>query len=92
MERLTLTTPREKQDKVAKTIIDAATKAGGSGTKNLPSDNGVSVLVIVPAGRGTSLPQDAHGAGGSSPHSPRPTPAPSPNEAVRLEIVLSSPL
>ena len=92
MERVTLAAPREKQDEVAKTIIDAATRAGGSGTKGLPNDNGFSVLVIVPASGEPAFREILATLGAVPPlRSAAPTPAPSPNEAVRLEIALSSP-
>ncbi len=90
-EPLTLTIPTEKQDKVAQAIIDAAAKAGGSGTKTLPNEKGVSVLVIIPAG-GQADFRKTLTALGAPPSTPGPTPAASPNEAVRLEIMLSQPL
>ena len=90
-EPLTLTIPTEKQDKVAQAIIDAAAKAGGSGTKTLPNEKGVSVLVIIPAGAQVDFRKTLT-ALGAPPSTPGPTPAASPNEAVRLEIMLSQPL
>jgi hypothetical protein len=91
MERIAITTPREKQDEVAKTIIDAATKAGGSGTKGLPNHNGFSVLAIIPAMGEPAFRETLTTLGAAlSPGVARATPAPSPNESVRLEIVLSS--
>ncbi len=91
MERVALTTPREKEDEVAKTIIAAATKAGGSGTKGLPNDSGFSVLVIVPASGEPTFREMLTSLGATPPpRSAAMTPAPSPNDAIRLEIVLSS--
>jgi hypothetical protein len=91
MERVALTTSREKQDEVAKTIIDAATKAGGSGTRGLPNDSGGSVLVIVPATAEPAFWKVLTALGAPPPAPPAASPAPSPNESVRLEVVLSSP-
>ena len=90
-EPLTLTIPAEKQDKVAQAIIDAAAKAGGSGTKALPNEKGVSVLVIIPAEAQADFRKTLT-ALGAPPPTPGATPAASPNEAVRLEIMLSQPL
>ena len=92
MERITLTAPREKQDEIAGAIIAAASQADGSGTKGLPNDNGFSVLVIIPAS-GESAFREALTTLGAAPPpaAAAPTPALSPNEAIRLEIVLSSP-
>ena len=87
MERVPITTPPEKQDEVAKTIIDAATKAGGSGTKSLPNDNGFSVLVIVPASAEPEFRKTLALLGAPAVEHPVPL----PNEPVRLEIVLSNP-
>lgn len=89
MEQVAITTPREKQDEVARTIIDAATKSGGSGTKSLPNEKGVSVLVIVPASAEPDFRKTLATMG--APASAVAHPGLSPNEAVRLEIVLSSP-
>jgi anti-sigma factor RsiW len=92
MEVVALATPRGKQDEVAKTIIDAATKAGGSGTKGLPNENGFSVLVIVPASGEPAFRETLTALGAAPPpRSAAATPPPSPNGAIRLEIVLSSP-
>jgi hypothetical protein len=91
MERVPITTPREKQDEVAKTIIDAATQAGGSGTKSLPNDKGFSVLVIVPASAEPEFRKTLTSLGAPAPTPAAASPALSPNEAVRLEVVLSSP-
>ena len=90
MEQIAITTPRDKQDAVAKTIIDAANQAGGSGTKGLPNDNGFSVLVIVPASAETQFRQTLASLGGPSPALAPGTPAAAPNEPVRLEIAISS--
>ena len=69
--------------------IEAATKAGGSGTKDLPNDNGVKVLVLVPASAEAQFrhtlttfgaPATATSASGTS-----------PDEPVNLEIVLANP-
>ncbi len=91
MEQIAITAPREHQDAVAQTIIAAANKAGGSGTKGLPNDSGFSVLVIVPASAEVDFRRTLAGLGGPSPAPASLSPAPSPNEPVRLEIVLSAP-
>lgn len=91
MEQIAITTPRDKQEAVAKTIIDAANKAGGSGTKGLPNDNGFSVLVIVPASAEADFGQTLASLGGPSPAPANGAPALAPNEPVRLQIVLSGP-
>ncbi len=84
---ISITVPREKQDEAARTIIAAATQAGGSGTKDLPNDSGVKVFVLVPGAAEaqfrhtlTTLGAPVTAASGAS-----------PNEAVNLEIVLASP-
>jgi len=92
MDRLAITAPHAKQDDVAAAIIAAATKAGGSGTKTLPNESGLSVLVLVPAAREEEFRNTLATFG-----APSPTPAIagtrsfSPNDAVRLEIVISAP-
>ncbi|MGH8091954.1 MAG: anti-sigma factor family protein [Chthoniobacterales bacterium] len=86
-----LTIPAEKQDAVAQAIIAAAAKAGGSGTKALPNDNGVSVLVVIPASAEAEFRKTLT-ALGAPPPAPGATPAASPNEIVHLQIVLSRPL
>ena len=89
-ESIALTIPLEKQDSVAKAIIAAAEKAGGSGTKELPDDNGVKVLVLVPASAEADFRGTLTQLGAPPPPAPA-TPAPSPNEPVHLEIILSKP-
>ena len=92
MERITLHAPREKQDEVAGAIIAAASKAGGSGTKGLPNENGFNVLVIIPASGESAFRETLTTLGAPPPPgAAAATPAPAPNEAIRLEIVLSSP-
>src|SRR4029434_10490254 len=48
-EQIVLVVPRDKQDTVAQSVVEAATKAGGSGSKDLPNAEGVKLLVLVPA-------------------------------------------
>jgi hypothetical protein len=91
MDRITIVVPPEKQDEVAQRVIDDATKAGGSGSKGLPNDNGFSVLVIVPAAEEMAFRKTLATLGAPLPGSTAPTPIVSPNEPIRLEIVLSSP-
>jgi len=89
-ESVALTIPLEKQDSVAKAIIAAAEKTGGSGTKELPDDNGMKVLVLVPASAETDFRGTLTQLGAPPPPAPA-TPALSPNEPVHLEIILSKP-
>ena len=92
MERIAITAPRAKQNEIAASIIAAAARTGGSGTKTLPNDNSLSVLVLVPAAREPEFRRALSSFG-----APSPTPAqagessPSPNDIVHLEIVLSAP-
>jgi hypothetical protein len=88
-ESVQLTIPSERQDSVAKAIIAAAEKAGGSGTKELPDDNGVKVLALIPASARADFWKTLTELGASPPAAA--TPAPSPNEPVHLEIILSRP-
>ncbi len=89
LEAIKLTVPRDKQDEVAERIIAAATAAGGSGTKDLPNDNWLRVLVLVPASAEAEFRQTLTTLGAP------PTSASNvglvPNEPVHLEIVLSNP-
>ncbi|HEX3816956.1 MAG TPA: hypothetical protein VHW03_01570 [Chthoniobacterales bacterium] len=91
IEPIVLPVARDKQSAVAETIIDAANKAGGSGTKGLPNDDGFSVLVLVPASAEHSFRETLATLGGPSPAPSAATPALAPNEPVRLEIRLSNP-
>ena len=90
MDRITIVVPPEKQDEVAQRVIDAAARAGGSGSKGLPNDNGFSVLVIVPAAEEAAFRKTLAALGATLPSPAAPTPIVSPNEPIRLEIVLSS--
>ena len=87
MEQVPLTIPRAQQEEAAKTIIDAAAKAGGSATKGLPNDNGFNVLVLIP-GTGEPAFRDTLARLGAR---PLPPSAASPNETIHLEVILSSP-
>jgi hypothetical protein len=89
-EAVALTIPLEKQDEVAKGIIAAAEKAGGSGTKGLPDDNGVKVLVLIPASAEVEFRKMLTQLGAPA-STASPVPAPLPNEPVHLEIILSRP-
>jgi anti-sigma factor RsiW len=90
-DRVFLTAPRAKQDDVAASIIAAATRAGGSGTKALPNDDGFTVLVLVPVAREQEFRNTLATFGAPSPTPSTGTPSSSPNDAVRLEIVISAP-
>ncbi len=91
-EQIVIVVPREKQDTIAQSIVHAATQAGGSGSKDLPNDGVVKVLVLVPASSEAQFRQTLHTLGAPAPSSSAPTPnTASPNEPVHLEIVLSSP-
>jgi hypothetical protein len=83
--------PREKQDAVAQSIVEAATQAGGSASKDLPNDSGTKVLVLVPASAEAQFRQTLSALGAPAPSSDTPPGAASPNEPIHLEIVLSSP-
>jgi len=87
MVQVVLAIPRAEQEAAAHTIIDAATKAGGSATKGLPNDNGFNVLVLIP-GSGESAFRDTLARLGAK---SLPPPATSPDEMIHLEVVLSSP-
>jgi hypothetical protein len=87
---LPLTVPRAQQEAAARTIIEAATKAGGSATKSLPNDNGFSVLVLIPGSAEPAF-RETLARLSATPLPPAPSPAPSPDEVVHLEVVLSSP-
>jgi hypothetical protein len=89
IEPVAITVPREKQEDVARTIIEAATRAGGSGTKALPNDGTVKVLVLVPASAEAEFRQKLT-ALGAVPGSAATPKVPSPNEPVHLEVVLSA--
>ncbi len=84
---ISINVPREKQDEVATAIIAAATKAGGSGTKDLPNDTGVKVLVLVPGSAETQFRQTLTTLGAP----PTISSAAAPDEAVNLEVVLAHP-
>lgn len=86
-----LTIATEKQDEAAQKIIAAASAAGGSGTKTLPNENGVSVLVLIPASAEAEFRKTLSVLGAPPPPT-EPTPPTSPNEPVHLEIVLAKPL
>lgn len=90
LEPVRITVPREKQEEVAQQIIAAASQAGGSGTKALPNDNGLSVLVLVPASAEAAFRQKLTALGGPTASPTAATPA-SPDEPVHLEIVLTAP-
>jgi len=87
MERVSLTIPRAGQEAAAKTLIEAAAKAGGSATKGLPNDDGFNVLVLIPGSAAPAFRDTLTRLGAKLP----PAAAASPNEMTHLEIVLSSP-
>ncbi len=87
-ETITLPVAREKMDTVAQSVIDAATRNGGSATKGLPEANGLRVLVQLPAKNATAFRTALALQGGPSP-APTVTPAPSPDEMISLEVLLT---
>lgn len=89
-EQIAITAPRDKLNAVAQKIIAAASQAGGSGTKGLPSENGFNVLVIVPASAEPQFRQMIASLGGPAPSPATGAGVTSPNEPVRLEIAISS--
>jgi len=90
IEPVVIAVPREKQEDIARTIIEAATKAGGSGTKGLPNDSAVKVLVLVPASAEAEFRQRLTVFGAAASASAATPNALSPNEPVHLEVVLSA--
>lgn len=91
IEPVAITVSREKQEEAAREIIEAATDAGGSGTKGLPNDNMVKVLVLIPASAEAEFRQKLAALGPVAPGSAATPNATSPNEPVHLEIVLFAP-
>ena len=87
LEPISITVPREKQDQAAEAIIAAAAKAGGSGTKDLPNDRGVKVLVLVPASAEAQFRHTLTTLGAPVTAS---SGAP-PNEPINLEVILARP-
>jgi hypothetical protein len=91
IDRIEIAAPRAKQDEIAASIIEAANSAGGSGTKALPHDNALSVLVIIPAARELEFRDTLTTFGASLSKPTGAAPASSPNDTIRFEIVLSAP-
>lgn len=87
-EPVLLTIPAGQQDAVARTIIAAAEKAGGSATKGLVEDNTTRVFVLVPASAEAEFRKTLSALGAAAPIAASSSSA-SPNEPVHLEIVLS---
>lgn len=88
-EPIQLIVPAEKEDEIVKAVIRGAEKAGGSGAKGLPNENGTSVFVIIPASEAPEFRRMLSEMGAPSP-SAAATPG-SPAESVHLEIVLTRP-
>jgi len=88
MEKVLLKIPRAQQEAAAKSIIDAASNAGGSATRGLPNDSGFNVLVLIP-GSGERDFREVLAHLGAIVPSPAPQPTASPNEMIHLEIILS---
>jgi hypothetical protein len=90
-EPIHLNIPANKQNEIAQAIVDAATRAGGSGTKGLPDDTGVSVFVLVPASAEAQFWKTLT-ALGAAPSPAKGTPkGVLPNEPIHLQVVLSTP-
>ncbi len=89
LEQITIAAPRAQQEEAARTIIAAAARAGGSATKDLPNENGFNVLVLIPASAEPEFREVLHALG--APPTATAGPAASPNDIVRLTIVLASP-
>ena len=87
-EPVLLTVPATQQNDVARTIIAAAEKAGGSATKGLAEDNRTRVFVLVPASAEAEFRKTLSAFGAAAPTATPSSPA-SPNEPVHLEVVLS---
>lgn len=91
MEQIALPAPRSQQEVIAQEIIGAAGAAGGTATKGLPNDKGFSVLVIVPGSAAAAFRQFLTTLGAPATAAAGENPSPSPNDLVRLEVVLTSP-
>ncbi len=89
VEPVRMTVPRDQQEATAQTIIDTATQTGGSGTKTLPNDNGVSVLVLIPESAEGAFRAKLAALGAPAPSTP-PI-ATTSNQPLHLEVVLTAP-
>ena len=89
-EQVAILVPREKQEAVAQSIVEAATQAGGSGSKDLPNESRTKVFVLVPASAEPQFRQTLSALGAPTAPSGATPGAGSPNEPIHLEIVLSS--
>src|SRR5262249_35622307 len=87
---IVLTVPSDKQDAVAQQLIAVAASAGGSGTKTLPNEIGVSVLVLIPAAAEPEFRKTLSTLGAPSPTT-ETTPTPSADQPIHFEIVLAKP-
>jgi hypothetical protein len=88
---VTIAVPRERQEAVAQKIVAAATKAGGSATKDLPNDANIRLLVLVPASAEAQFRETLRGLGAPATGLSASPSAASPNEPVHLEIILAAP-
>lgn len=89
METIKLPTPQAQQAAIGEQIIATATAAGGSGTKTLPNDKGLSVLVVLPGKALPAFRQTLTSLGAPAATDAGPTPA--PDELVRMEVALTTP-
>jgi hypothetical protein len=69
VEEIKFTAPLAEQDALADTIIDAAKRCDGSGTKGLAGENGILLFAEVPANRLTELRETLKKLGGVLPSS-----------------------
>ena len=90
-EQIALVVPRKSRMRWPNRLSKPRPKAGGSGSKDLPNDKGMKVLVLVPASAEAQSSANARCARRPAPASAATPGAPSPNEPIDLEIVLSSP-
>ncbi len=89
-EEITVSAAAGKLDEVANSVMAAATRLGGSATKELPENHRVGVLVEVPAVREPEFRSALAAISGGIPGSPAPAPAVSPasgNESFTIHVV-----
>lgn len=88
---IVLSVPTEQQDAVARAIIAAAEKAGGSGTKELPNDGNNRLFVLLPASAEGQFRRGLTAWGAPANEATAAPPPAARDQPVHLEIVLSRP-
>ena len=94
-DKISLTAPRTEWESMAGKIIAGAEAFGGSGTKGLPDDNVMTVVVDIPQSRATEFREVLKNASAISPM-PAISPganstAPLPNERSIVQIRVTAP-